>query len=154
MLAEIHMEMTPLILWLILLIACMVVELITVGLVSIWLAAGALVSLIVAASGGPFWLQVVLFFAVSALALLITRPLAKRYINRRVHPTNADSLVGAVITVKETVDNRAETGMGVVHGQEWTLRSSDDRVVLPMDCLAKVVEIQGVKLIVEMYKEE
>lgn len=154
MLAEIQIQMTPVILWLVLLIVFVAVELITVGLVSIWLAAGALIALIVAAVGGPFWLQVVLFFVVSALALVVTRPLARRYINRRVHPTNADSLVGEIITVKETVDNRAETGMAVVHGQEWTLRSSDDKEVLPKDSLAKVVEIKGVKLIVEKYKEE
>ncbi|MCR5676529.1 MAG: NfeD family protein [Agathobacter sp.] len=153
MMLEITIRMTPILIWLIMLIAFTAVELLTVGLVSIWLAVGALFALIVAAVSGPIWLQIVVFFVVSLITLLATRPLARKYVNRRILPTNADSLVGEVLAVKETVDNRNETGMGVIHGKEWTLRSTKDETVIPEGTLVKVTQIQGVKLIVEKYEE-
>jgi len=153
MMAATVIQVSSIIVWLILAVFFLVAELISVGLTSIWFAAGAIVALIVSACKGPVWLQILLFFVVSIAALIATRPLAKRYINKKYQPTNADSLVGDVITVKETVDNRKETGMAVVRGQEWTLRAVKDEMILPEGALAKVKEIKGVKLIVEEFQE-
>ena len=69
--------------WLILLIVFIAVELFTVGLTSIWFAAGALVALIIAACGGGFVFQLMAFLAVAFGALFATRPWAKKYIGQR-----------------------------------------------------------------------
>ena len=135
--------------WLILIILFIVGELATVGLTSIWFAVGALVALISAFFGAPFGLQIVLFIAVSLIALAATRPLANKFINRKVQSTNAQSLIGQEIRIKEQVSNIDQTGMAVVQGQEWTVRSADDDVIIAQGDLARIKSISGVKLIVE-----
>ena len=58
--------------WLIALVVLVAGEAITVGLTFIWFALGALGGLIAAWLGAPVWAQVVIFLAVSALALVLS----------------------------------------------------------------------------------
>lgn len=137
------------VLWVVLLIVFVIGELASVGLTSIWFAAGALVALILAfLKVGPL-LQFVAFLVVSIVLLLATRSWAQKFINSRTQKTNADSIIGETIRIAERVSNRDQTGMAVVHGQEWTVRTRSDDEVIEKDQEAKVVEISGVKLIVE-----
>ena len=133
--------------WLILLIVFIAVELFTVGLTSIWFAAGALVALIIAACGGGFVFQLMAFLAVAFGALFATRPWAKKYINSRTQATNADSVIGTEVKVTERVSNMDQTGTVVAKGQEWTARAENDTMIFEQGELAKVVRIDGVKLI-------
>ena len=136
------------ILWVVLVIICILVELATVGLTAIWFAAGALVSLAAAALGANPIVQIILFLAVSIVLLAATRPWAKKYINSRTQSTNADSLIGQTIQIKERVSNMDQTGMAVVHGQEWTVRTRNDNEIIEPGEKAKILAISGVKLIV------
>ena len=79
------------IIWAALIIVFLIVEAATAGLASIWFAIGALAALILAfiAPETVIW-QVVLFIVVSVVTLVLTRPLAKKYVNGRTKPTNAD----------------------------------------------------------------
>ena len=133
--------------WLILLIVFIAVALFTVGLTSIWFAAGALVALIIAACGGGFVFQLMAFLAVAFGALFATRPWAKKYINSRTQATNADSVIGTEVKVTERVSNIDQTGTVVAKGQEWTARAENDTMIFEQGELAKVVRIDGVKLI-------
>ena len=135
-------------LWFVLVIICILVELATVGLTAIWFAAGALVSLAAAALGANPIVQIILFLAVSIVLLAATRPWAKKYINSRTQSTNADSLIGQTIQIKERVSNMDQTGMAVVHGQEWTVRTRNDNEIIEPGEKAKILAISGVKLIV------
>ena len=54
-------------LWLVALVAFLVIELITVGLTTIWLAGGALVAFILAILGVNIWVQIIAFVVVSFL---------------------------------------------------------------------------------------
>ena len=140
---------TEIIFWLVCMIIFIVAELITVGLTSIWFAAGALCALLVAACGGNMIVQIIVFLVVAIVLLFATRPWAKRFINSRVTKTNSDSLVGKEIRITERVNNVDQTGTAVVNGQEWTVRADDDNTILEVGEMAKVVRISGVKLIVE-----
>ncbi len=136
-------------LWLILLVVFLVLELVSVGLTSIWFAAGALVALLIAAVDGAIGLQVAAFLVVSIVLLAATRPFAQRVINSRTQRTNKDVLIGQEIVIREPVDNRAQTGTAFADGKEWTVRTLEDGVVLEEGTLARVVGISGVKLMVE-----
>ena len=135
--------------WLMLVIIFIFGELITVGLASIWFAVGSLVALLGAFLGFPFWMQMTLFIIVSGICLIATRPLATKFINRRVQNTNAESLIGQETRITEQVSNIDQTGTAVVHGQEWTVRATDDKEIIPQGELVRIVSISGVKLIVE-----
>lgn len=133
-------------LWVILLVGFVIGELVTVSLTSIWFAAG---SLIAAAIGLNPVVQIIVFLLVSLCMLAATRPWANKYINSRTQSTNADRIIGESIRIAERVSNLDQTGMAVVHGQEWTVRTRDDNVTIEAGELARVLEISGVKLIVE-----
>ena len=86
--------------WAVAVVAFVVLELVTVGLASIWFALGALCALIASLLGAPVWLQVVWFIIVSVATLFLTRPLAKKYINSKTMATNADRVIGSKAVVK------------------------------------------------------
>ena len=135
--------------WLVVVILSIAVEAITLGLTSIWFAGGALLALIAAALHLPIMLQVVLFFAVSMVMLIFTRPIAVRYFNRERVKTNAESLVGRQAIVISEVDNLQGIGQVTVGGQEWSARSIDDKVKLSVGTVVDVMAIDGVKLMVK-----
>ena len=141
------MDMT--VVWLIAMIVLLVVEGLVPGLISIWFALGALAALVSALLHAPLWLQIVWFLAVSIIALALTRPLAKKYINARTQPTNADMMIGKECVVRESIDNVLGTGAVSVDGKVWTARTESDEVRLQEGSRAVVVRIEGVKLIVK-----
>ncbi len=139
--------------WGALLILFLIVEGVTAGLASIWFALGALVALIAALLKAPVWLQLGLFFAVSIVTLILTRPLARKYINGRRQATNADRVIGMTGRVTETIDNIAGTGAVYVEGKLWTARTKDEETI-PEGALVRADAIEGVKLIVSEIKAE
>ena len=139
-------------LWLILIIVFVVVEGAIPGLVSIWFAFGALAALIASIVGAPVWLQVVWFIAVSVAALALTRPLAKKYLNSKVQPTNADMMIGKECVVSEKIDNILGTGAATVDGREWTARMENDNMKAEVGEQVTILRIEGVKIIVRPTK--
>lgn len=134
--------------WLIAMIVLLIVEAVVPGLVSIWFALGALAALIAAILHAPMWLQLVWFFVVSIAALVLTRPLAKKYVNSRVKPTNADMILGKECVVTEEIDNIRGTGAVTVGGKVWTARMENDGETAAVGEVLKTLRIEGVKLIV------
>ena len=135
--------------WVVLMIGFLVVEGIAPGLVSIWFALGALAALISALLGAQVWLQAVWFIVISVLALVITRPLAKKYVNSRTQATNADMLIGQECIVTETIDKLHGTGAVSVAGKVWTARADDPEKNIEKGSVAVIERIEGVKLIVK-----
>ena len=120
-----------------------------IGLTCIWFAAGALAALVMAMAGVNPVVQFLVFLVVSILLLAATRPWARKYVNAKMQRTNADSLIGENIRISERVSNMDQTGMAVVHGQEWTVRTRNDNEIIEPGEEAKILAISGVKLIVE-----
>ncbi|MGN0402855.1 MAG: NfeD family protein [Acetatifactor sp.] len=136
------------IVWLVLLIVAIVAEVLTMGLTTIWFAGGALVAIFAAILNAPVWLQIVLFFAVSLVLLIFTRPIAVKYFNKDRVKTNAESLVGRQAIVTGEIDNLQGIGQVTVGSQEWSARSNDNKVRIPVGAVVDVLAINGVKLIV------
>ena len=141
------------ILWVGAIILFLVVEAATAGLTCIWFALGSVAALLTAWLRGPIWLQIVWFLVVSVSALLLTRPLARKFINGRKTPTNADRAIDRIGIVTETIDNIAASGAVKLDGQVWTARSADGEIIA-MGERVEALEIRGVKLIVKTVKED
>lgn len=134
--------------WLAVLAFMVVAEILTTQLVSIWFAVGALAAFLVTLAGvEQLWIQIVVFVAVSAVALAITRPLVSKVVNKKAVPTNADMVIGQTGMVIDKIDNAAETGLVKVNGSVWTARSANDTVI-EKDEKVEINEIRGVKLLV------
>ena len=135
--------------WLGLLALFLIAEFATVQLTTVWFALGALVSLLLAAFGvDNVAIQIIVFALVSLVSLILTRPLVKKWMNRRTQPTNADMVIGEEAVVTEAIDNAQAKGLVKVKGAVWSARSADDRQI-PIGATVTVKAIEGVKLIVE-----
>lgn len=135
--------------WLIASAVFLLVEIMTLGLTSIWFAGGAVVAAITALFGVPFWVQMLIFIVVTCLLFALTSPVAKRYLNSKVQKTNTDALIGQTALVKETINNMESKGLVQLNGQDWTARSFEAGEIIPEGSEVIVKEIRGVKLIVE-----
>lgn len=134
--------------WLGLIVVFTAIEAATVGLVGCWFAIGALIALISDLIGAPPVLQMVWFIVVSGLLLVLTRPIARRYLNAKKRPTNADRVLEMVGVVTEDIDNIAARGAVTIGGKRWTARSLTGEPI-PVNTMVHPVMIEGVKLIVE-----
>ena len=134
--------------WLAAFIVFAIGEAVTVGLVSVWFAVGALAALFATALGAGLWLQIAVFLGVSALALALFKPLSSKFLKPRLSATNADRVIGAAALVTETIDNAQAQGQVKVNGQIWSARSAQD-IVIPVGADVRVLRIEGVKVIVE-----
>ena len=134
--------------WLALLAAFIIIEAATAQLLTIWFAAGALASLITSCFTESVIIQVIVFIAVSAITLAITRPLVKRVTKTNKQPTNADMYINQEGVVTEEINNLEAKGLVKVKGSVWTARAETDNEIIPSGTLVKVIKIEGVKLIV------
>ena len=122
------------IIWLGIVIVLIIIEIVTLGLTTIWFAGGALAACIA---------------ALSVLLLLFTRPLAVRYLNRNRTLTNVESMIGRQGVVLEAIDNLREQGQVRIGGLEWMARAAEDTDKIPEGTAVEVVKIDGVKAIVK-----
>lgn len=139
--------------WLILAVILFVIESMTVQMICVWFAAGALLAMIASLLGAPLWLQMLVFLVTSVAVLIPGRRLVmERLQNRRV-ATNADQVIGCVGVVQTEIDNLKQTGRVLANGLDWTARAVWDGLVIPAGAEVRVLYIDGVKLIVEPLTE-
>ena len=140
------------IIWLALLIGFVVVEAACpFHLVSIWFAAGSLISMIAALLNAPIWLQITLFLVVSGGLLALMMPLVRKFLKPKMVKTNVDAVIGSEGYVTADIDNLSATGQIKLGGMEWTARSTTGEKI-PAGTLVKVDRIEGVKAFVTAVK--
>lgn len=136
------------IIWLVIAVVMGVLEACTVQLVSVWFAIGAAAACITSLFTDSIVIQVIVFVAVSAIALAATRPLVKKMKSRKAEATNADRFIGKRAIVITEIDNDKPQGMVKVDNEKWTARSVSGEK-LPQGASVTVTAIEGVKLMVE-----
>lgn len=133
--------------WGILCAVMVIAELLTLQLVSIWFAVGAIGAFFMAFSGFDFTAQLAVFVIVSIALLLVTRPLLRSIRVNRIAPMNADKGIGETAVVIEQVDPAHGTGRARTNGVDW-IAISETGEVLPVDTIVRITSIDGAKLIV------
>ena len=134
--------------WVIGIVVFLLLEAATYQFICIWFAGGALGALIFWALGFGMNVQISAFFIVSALLLVLTRPLVRKITANRKVKTNVDVIPGKICLVTEEINNLSETGKAKLEGMEWTARSKNGEIIKE-GSTAEVVEVSGVKLIVK-----
>ena len=137
------------IIWLALFVVLIVFEAVTTGLFTIWFAGGALIALLVSLFLDMWVVQMVVFLIVSFLLLYFMRPVAMRKFNAKRLKTNVEDIAGREAKVTELIDNLNASGTAILNGLEWSARSVEDSVTIPVGERVLVMEVRGVKLIVE-----
>ena len=137
--------------WFILFLIFLFIELITVNLVTIWFAIGAIAAVITTLFTDSIVIQSIVFVVVSVVSLLITKPLVKKFKKFDFTPTNSDRVIGKVGegTKKITANKYGEVK---VFESVWTAKAKNNTSI-EVGEKVKVLSIEGVKLIVEKEDE-
>lgn len=133
--------------WAALAIIFFVAEVFTMGFFLVCFGIGAVVAAILAVLGvGVVW-QLVVFIAVSLVALAFLRPLAVRMTNHVANPGGIDRVIGKQAIVLEEVNPHAATGRVRIEREEW--RADTYGPAIPQGALVVVMEVTGTRVMVE-----
>jgi membrane protein implicated in regulation of membrane protease activity len=137
------------VLWLAAALVLAVVEVLSVDLIFLMFAGGALAAAVAAGLGAPLWFQVVVFCVVSTVLLVAVRPWALRTFRRSdvKFATNVAAHVGRTAVV--LIDVTPFAGRVKLAGEVWTARSEATDAVLPVGSVVRVVRIDGATAVVE-----
>lgn len=139
--------------WLAIFVILLIIEIVTMGLMTIWFAGGALAAMAAGLIGFETGIQILVFLVVSVLLLVLTRPIAVKYFNQERQKTNAESLIGQQALVLEDIDTLQAAGLVEVRGQEWSAKTDEPNGKIAKNKVVVIEGIQGVKLIVREKEE-
>ena len=125
----------------------LLIELISYNLITIWLAASALLTGIYAYFfPDQIVVHVFIFLVISLVLIVFTKPMVKK-LKSTNEKTNADRLIGCEAVVLEKIDSLEGTGQVKVMGQVWSAKSESGIVIEKAEKVI-VKNIEGVKLVV------
>lgn len=131
--------------WLIIIFLFLLIEGITMNLVTIWFAVGALCAFVSSYFTNSIMIQSIVFIVFTTLSLLFTRPVLNKYVKKNIKNTNIDMTIGKVGIVTEDI-SPLKNGRVNVLGKSWMATSSDE---IKKGAKVEVLEIQGAKIIVK-----
>lgn len=143
------MEKYIIVVWIIFAVFMLICEALTTQLVSIWFVIGAVAAAVTGIFVHDLLIQTLVFLGVSFIALIVTRPLVKKFIKKNKQATNSDRLIGRVAIVTLDIVNSLGEGQVNVDGKIWSAKSADDREI-KSGANVRVTAIEGVKLVVEI----
>lgn len=138
--------------WLILVIIFVIIEFFSSTLTVIWFALGSIFAMVTSNFTTSESLQFTVFIIVSLLSIIFIKPISEKYLLRDHVPTNADRIIGqtGIVNINETA--------GIfeikVDGKIWTAIHIDKERPLENGEEVKIIEIRGVKLIVDNVYEK
>lgn len=125
-----------------------VVEMLTVDLIFLMFAGGAVAAGGVALLGGPVWAQVLAFAVVATMLLLLVRPWALGYLKRSMPDTKTNIAAHVGRTAEVLMDTTERAGRVKLAGEVWTARAAEPGAVLPAGTTVSVVRIDGATAVV------
>lgn len=139
--------------WLAVIVICVVIEIVTFDLVSVWFAIGAVIPFILAGIGGiRIEIQIAVFVVVSALLIAFVRKLAKKFLFKNMNSkTNLEQYEGKQLRMLEECDFE-HNGSVKINDVVWTATSENNEKI-EKDAVVEVVRFEGNKIIVKKIKD-
>jgi membrane protein implicated in regulation of membrane protease activity len=133
--------------WLVIALACGIIEMLTLGFWFLFLALAALAMSGAVALGlvPGLTAQVLLFGALTVALIVFARPLAMRLFKTRNVPSNVDSMVGMTAVVTRDIAP-LDTGLVKIYGEVWTAYSDH---YIPAGARVVIRRVDGVKVWVD-----
>lgn len=133
--------------WLAIAAVMAVVEIASMGLITIWFVVGGLAAFVAGFVGTDLTVQIIVFLVVSIACLALLRPLIIKH--RRMGELHEPTPVGQNAVVVEHIDNDALTGrIETPDHMTWAALSADGTPI-ESGTQVRVVEQRSIKLVVE-----
>ncbi|MBQ7306990.1 MAG: NfeD family protein [Clostridia bacterium] len=140
--------MSPIIIWTVVCVACLVFEFVTAGeFVTIWFALGAVVTVICSCFNANFTVRIIVFLSVSLASLIIIRPICMKALKKSEGNTNLDTIKGQKVRIIEPV-LEDKMGTAKINDIVWNCVSENDEEIAS-GTVCTIVEIKGNKLVVK-----
>ena len=134
--------------WLIIAGVCLIIEIFTTGFLIFWFSIGALITMVVSFFTSNIIIQTAVFVISSTILIFATKPFVKKFVkDEDTIKTNVYSIIGKTGIVTQDINPVQSKGQIKVAGETWSATSNDENLI-PKDSEVKVLEVQGVKLIV------
>ena len=134
--------------WAAIIIISIIIEAITVDLVSIWFALSAAVILVLEhILTLSIIYEIMIFIILSVLFILLTRPISKKILKGKIEKTNLDRVIGQECILSESITS-THKGKTVVLGKEWSATSLNGEIIEKGN-RARVHSIEGNHLVLE-----
>jgi len=141
-------------LWAIGVAAFIIIEIATVQLVSIWFAAGSLITLLCTYFFDITMLQQTVIFVVSSTILVIaSMPYLKSRRNVEHIGTNTELEIGKSARVIEDINTANGSGRVTLSGIDWCAVPLSENEIIPAGSIVTVEKVQGAKLVVSAKKD-
>ena len=135
--------------WLIMAGIFLIAEIITVGFLIFWLSIGSLFAMITSLFTDNLVIQTAVFVISSTILIFVTKPFVKKFAtNKNPIKTNVYSIIGKNGIVTQDINPIEAVGQIKISGEVWSATSQDNQII-PKDTKVRVLEIKGVKAIVE-----
>ena len=131
--------------YLAIIIASLIIEASTATLVAIWFIPGAIAGAVLSILGASLTLQIVTFFSVSLVLMLLLYKKLRDIIAVKNEKTGIDALIGKEAVAEEDIDYLSP-GRVKVNGMSWSAYIEKDDEPIKKGELVTVSSINGVKL--------
>lgn len=132
-------------LWLIVIFLFLLIEGMTMNLVTIWFAFGALCAFISTYFTNSIIIELIVFIVTTALFLIFTKPMIDKFIKKDISKTNIDMIIGKIGVVTQDI-TPLKNGRVKVDGKDWMAVSDKE---IKKDAKVEVLKIEGAKIIVK-----
>ena len=133
--------------WAAMSIIFLIAELFTTGFFLVCFGIGAAAAAVLAYFGVDPFLQVATFIAVSAVAVLLTRPVVRQLNEQHRNFVGSDRVLEKSAIVLAEINPALGSGLVRVDAEEWRAVSEDGRIIAK-DAIVEVLRIDGTRLVV------
>ncbi len=138
--------------WLGVFIIALIVEVITMGIYSIWFAIGALVAFALGFFELSIIVQAGVFVVVSFVLLIVVRPMAVNSFNNGNTRSKKKGLVGEDVYVITEINSAKRTGLVQIGTAEWTAIAKNKHEVYPYGSIVRIVKVTDDYVVVTAIK--
>ncbi len=139
--------------WLAVIVVSVIIEVITLDLVAVWFAFGAVVPFILSAIGGiPLEIEISIFVVVSAILIIFARKYAQKLLFKNMNiKTNVHAQEGKRYRLLEETDFE-KNGSIKINDIVWTAVSENGEKISKGE-LVEITKIDGNKMVVKKVEE-
>lgn len=135
--------------WVVIIIALLVFELVKMELYGACLAVGAIVGLVICAFNLPLYVQIPVAIVVGVALVFTVRPVGMKYVNKIKKENMSLNLIGKDGIVICQIDNAAGVGVISVAGKQWSARSHRPNAIIKEGEVVKIVAVRNNTAIVD-----
>lgn len=139
--------------WLAVFVVMVIIEAMTVALVSVWCAVSAFIMIFLSRTEMPFKWQLLIFLLISVVLMLFTRPFFVKKLKLGKYKMNSDAIEGTKMKVMAPITQFQKGTVKAQNGVVWNAESADEEPLATGDiCVVK--SVKGNTLVVQKVKED